>query len=226
ISQLLLLAFILLMTVVTTNLLVGLAVSDITMMQKEAGVQRLALTVEYEKHVDVVLYHPLVSRVLPKKLLKWLRHHFSILEHIPARPMPLNTHNPWLSSYDTLKTGNLRGGTMEYYNVMIHPNNHINPGCIYQSSGSSPPTLTSYKLPSWIVTNIRLLISSLKMEEKQNDVQQNSQKVENKICRQCAETKSSCDIQGLQKQISDLQSTVTLITKLLQSKNHENLTNA
>ncbi|CAL4119537.1 unnamed protein product, partial [Meganyctiphanes norvegica] len=180
--------------------------NDIAEMQKDAGVRRLALTVEHEEHVDIILYHPLVSRVLPRKLVRWLRRQFSLLEHIPAYPMPLNQHNPWLSSYDTLKSGNLRGGTLENYSVMVYPNNQVKPGRIYQSSVSSPPIQTSYMLPPWIVTNIRLLM----------------QKMENKKDKKCKENLNGCCNQDIQKQISDLQSSVALMTQLLNSKNKEN----
>lgn len=66
------LIFVLLVTVILTNLLVGLAVSDIQALQESAGLDRLVRQTQLVAHLESMLFSSLLS-CAPKQLLAVLR---------------------------------------------------------------------------------------------------------------------------------------------------------
>ncbi|XP_049877815.1 transient receptor potential channel pyrexia isoform X3 [Pectinophora gossypiella] len=66
------LIFVLLVTVILTNLLVGLAVSDIQALQESAGLDRLVRMTELVAHLESMLFSSLLS-CAPKQLISVLR---------------------------------------------------------------------------------------------------------------------------------------------------------
>lgn len=66
------LIFVLLVTVILTNLLVGLAVSDIQALQESAGLDRLVRTTQLVAHLESMLFSSLLT-CAPKQLLAVLR---------------------------------------------------------------------------------------------------------------------------------------------------------
>lgn len=65
------LAFVLLVTIILTNLMVGLAVSDIQELQRSAGLDRLVRQAELVAHLESMLFSRLLYCV-PRKLLRFL----------------------------------------------------------------------------------------------------------------------------------------------------------
>nr|XP_023015945.1 transient receptor potential channel pyrexia [Leptinotarsa decemlineata] len=70
-AQLMYLCFVLLVTVILTNLMVGLAVSDIQGLQQSAGLDRLVRQAELVAHLESMLFSRLLTWV-PQKLMGWL----------------------------------------------------------------------------------------------------------------------------------------------------------
>ncbi|XP_046389340.1 uncharacterized protein LOC124158196 [Ischnura elegans] len=69
-SHVMFLAFVLLMTVILTNLLVGLAVSDIQGLRKTAKLNRLVREVENIGHLESILFSRSLSKIIPSAILK------------------------------------------------------------------------------------------------------------------------------------------------------------
>ena len=80
-AHLMFLAFVLLVTVILTNLMVGLAVNDIQGLQQSAGLDRLVRQAELVSHLESMLFSRLLH-CLPKKLLA-LCHRSALLTFSP-----------------------------------------------------------------------------------------------------------------------------------------------
>ncbi|KAK9878515.1 hypothetical protein WA026_022411 [Henosepilachna vigintioctopunctata] len=70
-AQLMFLAFVVLVTIILTNLMVGLAVSDIQGLQQSAGLDRLVRQAELVAHLESMLFSRLLIWV-PRKLMNFL----------------------------------------------------------------------------------------------------------------------------------------------------------
>lgn len=73
------LAFVLLVTVILTNLMVGLAVSDIQGLQQSAGLDRLVRQAELVAHLESILFSKFL-KFLPKRLLATFYRHALLLK--------------------------------------------------------------------------------------------------------------------------------------------------
>lgn len=71
-AHLMLLAFVILVTIILTNLMVGLAVSDIQELQRCAGLDRLIRRAELVAHLESMLFSKLLDRA-PRKIVKMCR---------------------------------------------------------------------------------------------------------------------------------------------------------
>ncbi|PSN45985.1 Transient receptor potential channel pyrexia [Blattella germanica] len=80
-AHLIFLAFVLLVTVILTNLMVGLAVNDIQGLQQSAGLDRLVRQAELVAHLESMLFSKLLH-CLPKKLLAFC-HRSALLTFSP-----------------------------------------------------------------------------------------------------------------------------------------------
>ncbi|XP_046388804.1 transient receptor potential channel pyrexia-like [Ischnura elegans] len=69
-SHVMFLAFVILVTVILTNLLVGLAVSDIQGLQKTARLNRLVRLAELIAHWESIMFSRLLLSIIPLKVLK------------------------------------------------------------------------------------------------------------------------------------------------------------
>ncbi|XP_044745341.1 transient receptor potential channel pyrexia-like [Coccinella septempunctata] len=76
-AQVMFLAFVVLVTIILTNLMVGLAVSDIQGLQQSAGLDRLVRQAELVAHLESMLFSKLLI-CIPNKLMKFL-HRQSLL---------------------------------------------------------------------------------------------------------------------------------------------------
>ncbi|XP_068222415.1 transient receptor potential channel pyrexia-like isoform X1 [Palaemon carinicauda] len=213
--------FVLLMTIVITNLLVGLAVQDIQMLQKEAGVSRLALTVEQETSVDIMLSSRLVSWIMPYQLHTWLRNKCSLLHHLPQRNLHVPNACNQISDSDASIDLWIRQGTrsqqrgpMEHYNIFICPYDPTTPGKVYFSNATKLIP-TSYTLPEWIVRNTKLLIENgLHTRESEADILTDDGEEEAEEIDTTNEMQSAT-LESVQEQLSELQKSVTVMSQLM-----------
>ncbi|KAG7154455.1 transient receptor potential channel pyrexia-like isoform X1 [Homarus americanus] len=160
--ELIFIIFVLLITVIITNLLVGLAVQDIQELQKVAGVSRLAHTVEQEASFDYFLSSRLLECPFSANFLTWMKKRYSLLQQFP--PIPL--HEPSLKRLSSVWLSNQESeyktfGHMDHYNVVIFPYDPTNPGRVYKYQQTTRKMVpTSYSLPSWIIRNTKKLIEN------------------------------------------------------------------
>ncbi|CAG9838316.1 unnamed protein product [Diabrotica balteata] len=70
-AQLMYLCFVILVTIILTNLIVGLAVSDIQELQQSAGLDRLVRQAELVAHLESMLFSKLLT-CIPYKVMKFL----------------------------------------------------------------------------------------------------------------------------------------------------------
>ncbi|XP_076637363.1 transient receptor potential channel pyrexia-like [Colletes latitarsis] len=80
-AHLMLLSFVILVTVILTNLMMGLAVSDIQELRRCAGLDRLVRRAELVAHLESMLFSKLLDHA-PKRLMKTCRHG-ALLLHPP-----------------------------------------------------------------------------------------------------------------------------------------------
>ncbi|XP_064081220.1 transient receptor potential channel pyrexia-like isoform X1 [Macrobrachium nipponense] len=213
--------FVLLMTIVITNLLVGLAVQDIQMLQKEAGVSRLALTVEQETSVDIMLSSRLVSWIMPYQLHTWLRNKCSLLHHLPQRSLHVPNACNQISDSDASVDWWIRQGTrsqqrgpMEHYNIFIRPYDPAKPGKVYFSNVTKLIP-TSYTLPDWIVRNTKLLIENgLHNRESGADLVTDDGEEEAEDTDTTNEIQSTT-LENMQEQLNELQKSVTVMSQMM-----------
>lgn len=78
-AHIMFLAFVLLVTVILTNLMVGLAVSDIQGLQQSAGLDRLVRQAQLVAHLESMLFSRLL-RCLPWRLLAFFYNHALLLK--------------------------------------------------------------------------------------------------------------------------------------------------
>lgn len=78
-AHLMYLCFVLLVTLILNNLLVGLAVSDIQGLQQSAGLDRLVRQAELVAHLESMLFSRLLKWV-PKRLMKFFHHQALLLK--------------------------------------------------------------------------------------------------------------------------------------------------
>ncbi|KAK7076930.1 hypothetical protein SK128_018044 [Halocaridina rubra] len=219
-AQFIFVLFVLLMTVVITNLLVGLAVQDIQMLQKEAGVSRLALTVEQETSVDIMLSSRLLRCIMPRYLLTWIQNKCSLLHHLPRRSIQVSNAAMQGTDSDTCVDWWIRRGTkacqrgpMEHYNIFICPYDPVTPGKVYFSS-TTKLIPTGYTLPDWIVKNTRTLLENGLHAKEYDDLSDDDSEDEVKETNSVQE-KQTITLDSLQEQIQELQKSVTAMTQLL-----------
>lgn len=78
-AHIMFLAFVILVTVILTNLMVGLAVSDIQGLQQSAGLDRLVRQAELVAHLESMIFSRLL-RCCPRRLLAFLYSHALLLK--------------------------------------------------------------------------------------------------------------------------------------------------
>lgn len=78
-AHIMFLAFELLVVIILTNLMVGLAVSDIQGLQQSAGLDRLVRQAELVAHLESMIFSRLL-RVLPRRLLAFFYNHALLLK--------------------------------------------------------------------------------------------------------------------------------------------------
>ncbi|XP_042883338.1 transient receptor potential channel pyrexia-like [Penaeus japonicus] len=161
--------FVLLIAISTVNLLVGLAVSDIQVLMKKAGVKRLALTVLLEMQFDEFFNSSFVTRLL-RRCLRPLKDMTSLLPNIAVKPLTFDrgSFRPQrlINDFDTQEQAARKLNEVEkYYNVFICPNRSKDPGRVYRSFNQTEFSgerivehPAGYTLPPWIVRNTTLLI--------------------------------------------------------------------
>nr|XP_053638367.1 transient receptor potential channel pyrexia-like [Cherax quadricarinatus] len=164
-SEVVFVAFVLLITIVIANLLVGLAVQDIHDLWKVAGVRRLALTVEHEASVDLMLSSRLFTCLLSHKLLAHLTKRFSLLQQFPSRFLSLLTprkHTLATLQWWTFKEAAYKKyGQMNRFNVFIRPYDPVDPEQVYCKISRKQEGIPSgYKLPSWIIRNTKIFLEN------------------------------------------------------------------
>jgi len=72
-AHLMLLSFVILVTVILTNLMVGLAVSDIQELRRSAGLDRLVRRAELVAHLESMLFSKLLDRTLAYRIIQTCR---------------------------------------------------------------------------------------------------------------------------------------------------------
>lgn len=87
------LAFVLLVTVILTNLMVGLAVSDIQGLQQSAGLDRLVRQAELVAHLESMLFSRLL-RWMPSKFLAFFYKHALLLKSTHHSALYIRPNDP------------------------------------------------------------------------------------------------------------------------------------
>ncbi|XP_047475385.1 transient receptor potential channel pyrexia-like [Penaeus chinensis] len=166
--------YVLLIAITTVNLLVGLAVRDIQVLMKKAGVNRLALTVLLEMQIDEFFN----SRFASCFLLRPLKDMTSLLPSLTAKPLTVRRGSSRPRS--TIANFKMQGQAAQrmivaekYYNVFICPNRTNDSGQVYRSliphefsSEGFIERPAAFTLPPWIVRNTKLLINSDRFRRK------------------------------------------------------------
>ncbi|XP_063608805.1 transient receptor potential channel pyrexia-like [Penaeus indicus] len=166
--------YVLLIAISTVNLLVGLAVRDIQVLMKKAGVNRLALTVLLEIQIDEFF----TSRFGSCFLFRPLKDMTSLLPSLTTKPLTVGrgSFRPRSIIADFETQGQAAQKMIEaekYYNVFICPNRTNDSGQVYRSL--TPNEFSSegfierpaaFTLPPWIVRNTKLLIDSDRFRRK------------------------------------------------------------
>lgn len=92
-AHIIFLAFVLLVTIILTNLMVGLAVSDIQGLQQSAGLDRLVRQAELVAHLESMLFSKLLS-FIPKKVLNFCHRNALLLSTSQYWALYLRPNDP------------------------------------------------------------------------------------------------------------------------------------
>ncbi|KAJ3647655.1 hypothetical protein Zmor_019520 [Zophobas morio] len=92
-AQIMFLAFVILVTVILANLMVGLAVSDIQGLQQSAGLDRLVRQAELVAHLESMLFSRLL-RCIPHKLMKFFHKQALLLKSQYHGALYIKPNNP------------------------------------------------------------------------------------------------------------------------------------
>lgn len=92
-AQIMYLAFVILVTVILTNLMVGLAVSDIQGLQQSAGLDRLVRQAELVAHLESMLFSKLLT-CIPHKLMHFLHNQALLLRNQYTWSLNIKPNDP------------------------------------------------------------------------------------------------------------------------------------
>ncbi|CAH0388511.1 unnamed protein product [Bemisia tabaci] len=108
VGRLIFILFIVLVAVVLMNLLVGLAVSDITVLEAQGKSERLSKQVDFLSLIEGFVFNEAILKFVPERLQKWIQRKIAVpsfLKVYPGRPLDESLPRPLKESVlETLRT--------------------------------------------------------------------------------------------------------------------------